>query len=164
MIRRVTILLLLFISEQGFCQEMVAVLDMVKHTEIKKNSDCNNSDFIVLNSDFTGVYFSMGCAWNTEKLYWIKENDSIFFYQPDLKVLIENAQINNRQELIDFIRANGTNKRIGNIAFGFDFLVLNENNVYIPKSKTDNKIDYDYEWNETVKEYNQKYYDQTFRK
>ncbi|MDD2797926.1 MAG: hypothetical protein PHV20_04975 [Bacteroidales bacterium] len=164
MIRRFTIFLLFLIPIQGFGQKMVAVLDMVKQTQIKKSFDCNHLDFIVLNSDYTGVYFSMGCAWDTEKLYWIKENDSIFFYQPDLKVLIENAQIGNQQELVDFIRTNGTIKRIGNIAFGFDYLVLVNKNEFKPISRAENKIDYVYQWNEKLKTCNQKYYDQIFDK
>lgn len=139
--------------------DILYVFEMERtNPNFKKNESCDSNDFIVMYDNYSCIYFSMGCAWSCEKLFWAEKNDTTFFYSGQN---IENEMRRNKldkNQIGNYLNKNGKRIHIGSIKYGFDYLVRNSKDYYTPCTFTGIMDNYIFMKEENIRECHQTYY------
>ena len=124
--------------------------------EHKENCDLN--DFIVMYDNYSCVYFSMGCVWSSMKLYWTEKNDTTLFYSGEnIENEIRRHELDKNQ-IANYLNKNGKSIHIGSIKYGFDYLVRNSQDYYMPFSRSGIVDNYIFRKEKNMRECHQTYY------
>jgi len=142
--------------------KIISVLDMEwATTTSKQDKPCGNSNFIVLYDNFSGQYFSLGCAWTSHVIYWVSKNDTLFFYSQEIGKRIKREGLLRKEEIAKYIYDTG-----GRIDLGLncDYLIREGYNYYRAYNKSGMVKDFLFRKEQKVKECNFGYYNSTIRK
>ncbi|WP_282037756.1 hypothetical protein [Saccharicrinis aurantiacus] len=143
------------------CVLEMQLLDSV----LNRKTECGLNDFIVLYRNQSGVYFSMGCAWTCDKVYWTVKSDTLQFYSwKEIERELEKRQLTTRKEISDYISRYGKRISIGSNKYGFYNLVSASNECYNAFDADNRLKNYIFIREEEISDCHKPYYEHIIKK
>ena len=143
--------------------KIACVLEM-EYTDSARNEAHPTNSFAVLYDNCSGIYFSIGGIVDYSKIYWLEKADTLHFYPGFIGRQMQLEGIKGKEQIASYLNRNGKPTHIGSKSYGFNCLITESQNYYLPFNNSDLVSTYRFKRKEKISEAQRMHYKQAIKR